>query len=234
MTESSEQPPADPRSPRRHLLVAAGVAVLVLALLRILVVETFTVTSDSMQPTLEHGDRLVVLKTTRIDHGDLVVFDGTHLLGPAPAGGNRAGDALARLLGADAATAYVKRVIGLPGDHVACCDDDGRLTRNGAPLAEPYLTGPTDQTIFEVTVPKDRYWVLGDNRADSADSRSALGRPGGGMLRSSAVIGEVVWRYWPTGRVGAPGRAPHTTAVSGMGDTSGSSLSTPEREESVP
>ena len=200
--------------------MAAGVAVLVLVLLRFFVVETFTVTSDSMEPTLREGDRLVVLKTTTVERGDLVVFDGTRLLGPTPT------------------TASVKRVIGVPGDRVTCCTEDGRLSRNGAPVDEAFLAGPTSQTTFDVTVPDDRYWVLGDHRAESADSRSALGRPGGGMLRASDVIGEVAWRYWPTSRFGAPAGAPHTgtdaPAVSGMGDTAGSSLSIPHREESVP
>lgn len=199
---------------------------LVLALLRAFVVETFAVTSDSMTPTLEHGDRVVVLKTTTVDRGDLIVFDGAHLLGRQESDGNRVGAALARLLGADPSTAYVKRVIGLPGDHVVCCSEDGRILLNSEPLEEPYLAGPTDQVDFEVTVPADRYWVLGDHRRDSADSRTALGRPGGGMLRASDVIGEVAWRYWPGGRLGlvGGGREPHTPSAvipaGAMGDTS--------------
>lgn len=181
---------------------------LVLALLRALVIDTFAVTADSMAPTLRDGDRVVVLKTTDIERDVLVVFDGEHLLGQSQS--------------------TVKRVIGVPGDEISCCTEDGHLVRNGQPLEEPYLTGPTDQTTFEVTVPADRYWVMGDNRADSADSRSALGRPGGGMLRADDVIGEVRWRYWPTGRLGeVPTRgAAHTPSASDagtvgvMGDTS--------------
>lgn len=185
--------------------MAAGVAVLVLVLLRAFVVQTFTVVADSMRPTLHHGDRVAVLKTATIGRGDLVVLEGDHLLGTP-------------------ATAYVKRVIGVPGDRVACCAD-GRLVVNGAPANEPYVLGPTDQTTFDVTVPDERYWVLGDNRADSADSRSALGRPGGGMLRAGDVIGEVVWRYWPSDRIGrissttSHGAHAGTRAVSGVGDT---------------
>lgn len=180
---------------------------LVLLLLRALVLQTFTVVADSMSPTLEDGERLIVLKTTSIERGDLIVFDGAHLLGTP-------------------GTTYVKRVIGVPGDQVVCCTDGG-LTVNGADFDEPYIVGPSDQTAFDVTVPDQRFWVLGDNRADSADSRSALGRPGGGMLRASDVIGEVVWRYWPTDRftrfqtsaaVGAPWARPRI--VSPVGDTS--------------
>lgn len=180
---------------------------LVLVLLRALVLQTFTVLADSMSPTLEDGDRLVVLKTTSIERGDLVVLDGEHLLGTPD-------------------TAYVKRVIGVPGDHVVCCVG-GRLTVNGEPADEPYVSGPTDQTPFDVTVPDERYWVLGDNRSDSADSRSALGRPGGGMLRARDVIGEVAWRYWPTDRFGRIPPTAHgapqtdTRVVGAVGDTSG-------------
>ncbi len=200
------------------MLLGAGVAVLLLAVLRIFVIETFTVVSTSMTPTLEDRDRLVVLKTTRIERGDVIVFDGGQLLGVRDDTSHGAGAALARVLGADPSTAYVKRVVGVPGDHVACCTDDGQLMLNGEELDEPSLRGPTDQVSFDVTVPADRYWVLGDNRADSADSRGALGRPGGGMLRADDVIGEVVWRYWPVGRIGVPVGA-HTVAWSEMGDT---------------
>jgi len=189
--------------------VAAGVAVLVLVVLWTQVVQTYTVVADSMIPTLHNGDHLVVLRTSSIERGDLVVFDGEHLLGTP-------------------GTAYVKRVVGVPGDHVVCCTE-GRLVVNGEPADEPFLAGPTDQVTFDVTVPADRYWVLGDNRTDSADSRSALGRPGGGMLRASDVVGEVVWRYWPTGRIGPiesatvdPARA-DAAVVRLVGDTSVSS-----------
>lgn len=178
-------------------------------------VETVTVTSGSMRPVLEVGDRLVVLKTTSIEPGDVIVFDGNRLLGPSGAAASGAGSPLARLLGADPTSAYVKRVIGAAGDHVVCCADDGRILRNGEPLDEPYAIGPSDAIAFDVTVPADRYWVLGDNRSDSTDSRSALGRPGGGMLRADDVIGEVVWRYWPPAGWGG-------IAVAGPADTEAS------------
>jgi signal peptidase I len=209
--------------------VATGVAVLLLALVRILVVETVSVTSASMRPTLEPGDRLVVLRTTGIEAGDIVVFDGTRLLGPSGPVTTGPGATIARLVGADPSTAYVKRVVGVPGDRLRCCSDDGRIIRNGAVLDEPYANGPSDGVDFDVTVPPNRYWVLGDNRADSADSRSALGRPGGGMLRADDIIGQAVWRYWPQDRAGriattapVPSASPARTGpprVSGIGDT---------------
>ena len=161
-----------------------GVAVVVLLLVRLLLLDTVVVTSDSMRPGLEPGDRLLVLRTAGIERGDVIVLDGS------------------RLLGTDASTAYVKRVVGVPGDRVACCSTGGRIEVDGVPLDEPYVAGPTDQVTFDVTVPDDRYWVLGDNRSDSADSRAAIGLPGGGMVRASEVVGEVVWRYWPLERWG--------------------------------
>lgn len=221
--------------------MATGVAVLLLAVARVAVVETYTVTSESMRPALSPGDRLVVLKTTSIAVGDVVVFDGTRLLGAARTEAGGPGAVVDRLLGVDPTTAYVKRVVGVPGDRVACCSD-GRILRNGEPLAEPYVTGPTDGVEFDVTVPAERYWVMGDNRADSADSRSALGRPGGGMLRADDVVGEAVWRYWPApdrGRipsvepvdVGAPRTA--TPPVGEIGNTAGEFLP-PHPKESAP
>jgi len=218
--------------------------VLLLAVARIALVETFTVTSESMRPSLESGDRLVVLKTTSIGTGDVIVFDGARLLGPSGAARTGAGAALARLLGADPASAYVKRVIGVPGDRIVCCTDDGRITRNDDPLAEPYAIGPSDGTAFDVTVPADRYWVLGDNRPDSTDSRSALGRPGGGLLRADDVIGEAVWRYWPRDRWGGIGAAGPASAappswtgprtVTGIGDTAQDIDPLPQHKETAP
>lgn len=207
-----------------------GVAVVALVV-RLLVLDTVVVTSDSMRPGLEPGDRLLVLRTADIERGDVIVLDGSRLLAPSGDSGARAGSALGRLFGADASTAYVKRVVGVPGDRVVCCDAEGRIAVGGTPLDEPYVTGPTDQVTFDVTVPENRFWVLGDNRSDSADSRSALGRPGGGMLRADEVVGEVVWRYWPRQRWGEPAPSPVASApqplaartgaaaVSRMGDT---------------
>jgi signal peptidase I len=102
---------------------------------------------------------------------------------------------------------YVKRVVGLPGDHVVCCDISGLLTVNGIAVVEPYLypgDKPSDLT-FDVTVPVERVWVMGDHRSDSADSRAHLGDPGGGMVRLDDVIGRAGMIYWPPSRVGVLG-----------------------------
>ena len=85
-----------------------------------------------------------------------------------------------------------------------CCAPDGRLEINGVAVTEPYVAPgqkPSDLT-FDVTVPPDRFWVMGDNRGSSADSRAHLGDPGGGMVPGDDIIGKVWVRYWPLDRLG--------------------------------
>ena len=99
----------------------------------------------------------------------------------------------------------IKRVIGLPGDTVVCCNDFGQLTVNGIPLEEPYIKlapGVTKatNTDFEVTVPEGRMWVMGDNRYNSSDSTRHLGDPGGGTVPIDNVVGRALLISWPVNR----------------------------------
>src|SRR5699024_3114034 len=87
---------------------------------------------------------------------------------------------------------YVKRVIAVGGDTLQCCDGQGRLLLNDEPLNEDYAPDPASAVEFSVEVPADTMWVMGDNRNDSADSRSLLGRPGGGFIPTDRVIGTVI------------------------------------------
>jgi signal peptidase I len=176
--------------------VAVAVCV-VLSLLAVLavrhfVVQPFRVPSASMSPALEVGDVLLADRGTAGEarRGEIVVFDGTGYFAPSAADGGRY---------------WVKRVIAVGGDTVRCCTEDGALELNGAPLEEPYLPEGTvpSTTEFDLHVPEGRMFVLGDNRADSTDSRHLLGAPGGGMIPVDRVVGRAERIVWPPPRSGA-------------------------------
>ncbi len=210
----AEKAGAGSRRVSRLVLEVIG-AIVVIALLKAFVVQSFYVPTESMEPTVVPGDRVVVNRLvggTEVRRGDLVVFDGTVVFGgpdrsayeaPGLIGRTLAG--IQRAVGIESGeTDYVKRVIGVGGDRLRCCLPDGRIELNGSPLDEPYLPAgmaPSDVT-FDVTVPDGRLWMLGDNRANSSDSRAHLGDPGGGMVPVDDVIGRVALRYWPFSRWG--------------------------------
>ncbi|MEO3809801.1 signal peptidase I [Sphaerisporangium sp. B11E5] len=161
------------------LLVAGGVVAALLV--HVFVLDSFYIPSESMEPTLEINDRLIVNKLSGdIGRGEIVVFKGWD------------------------GTPTVKRVIGVGGDRVKCCDADGRITVNGTPLHEDAYLHPQDfpsQEKFDVTVPKDHLWLMGDHRAASEDARAHLNEPGKGVIPVDAVIGRAVARYWPLDRL---------------------------------
>jgi signal peptidase I len=197
---------------RRHRwLLGPAVLLLAVVVLRAFFVTPFGIPSESMQDTLLVGDRLLVSRTTpsdQLQRGDIVVFDASeafNLRVPQRGVLQRLVEAVESLAGKGQPTDYVKRVIGLPGDHVRCCAPDGRLEINGVAVTEPYLApGARPSAIpFDVTVPPDRFWMMGDNRGASADSRAHLGEPGGGMVPGTDIIGKVWVRYWPLDRLGS-------------------------------
>lgn len=188
----------------------------VLFLLAVVVVRAFFVTpfgipSSSMEQTLLVGDRMLVERSTSpqdLRRGDIIVFDASEAFNlEAPERGmvRTVLDAVESVFGKGQPTDYVKRIIGLPGDRVRCCTADGRLEINGVAVTEPYLApGARPSAIpFDVTVPPDRFWMMGDNRGASADSRAHLGEPGGGMVPGTDIIGKVWVRYWPLDRLGS-------------------------------
>ncbi len=134
-----------------------------------------------MSPTVRNGEIVGVWKLGDISRGDIVELDAAGYLATAPG----------------APTAVIKRVIGVGGDRVTCCVE-GAIRVNGEPVNEVYLApGVSNEVAFDVLVPADSLWVLGDNRAASLDSRSALGRPGGGFIPEKEVTGKVVAILWP-------------------------------------
>jgi signal peptidase I len=199
-------------------MLRESVIVICLALLLSLIVKTwlmqaFYIPSESMENTLLIGDRVIVNKLVpshiELQRGDVIVFDDPDHWLPAqiPIQRSPLGSALnstltfVGLLPSDEGNHLIKRVIGLPGDHVVCCDDHQRLTINGAPLTEPYLFPgdvPSQQT-FDITVPAGRVWVMGDHRSDSADSRPHDQGSGGakGTVPESLIVGRAITVVWP-------------------------------------
>src|SRR6266567_5230023 len=193
----------------RELLTIVIAAAILTLLVKAFIIQVYRIPSASMENTLEVGDRVLVNKVVYhfrgIARGDVVVFSGQDSWGPEapPASSNPVvrvfDDALSGLGLHSDQTYYIKRVIGLPGDHVACCTD-GKVTVNGVPLTEnQYLFGgnPPSTFKFSAVVPSRHLWVMGDHRSDSDDSRYHTGDPGGGAIPENQVVGRAFLIIWP-------------------------------------
>ncbi|MFT4187599.1 MAG: signal peptidase I [Aeromicrobium sp.] len=192
-------------------LILVVVATVMAIVVKTFFLQAFYIPSESMQPTLLVNDKLLVQKVSlwsdEPERGDIVVFDdpgdwlgpdeqheptnvvskGLSSVGLLPTGGH-----------------LIKRVIGVGGDHVQCCDGSGRIMVNGEPIDELYVLDPTAirHREFDVTVDEGYLWVMGDNRDNSADSVAHLGDPGGGQVSVDSVVGIAWVRMWPLNRMG--------------------------------
>ena len=200
----------------RDLVVILVIAFLVSFVLKTYLIRSFYIPSSSMENTLQINDRIIVNELVPnampVQYGDVVVFrdPGGWLGYSAKAEQNwflGAFDWLGSLVGLTASDSndhLIKRVIGLPGDEVACCTPTGSLTVNGIPLDEPYLKIAEGQNAapetFDVVVPPDSLWVMGDNRYNSKDSLGHIDDPGKGFVPLSTVVGKALVISWPIGR----------------------------------
>ncbi|WP_432488910.1 signal peptidase I [Kineococcus sp. SYSU DK018] len=232
-------PPARPRggvlAAVRETVLVVAVALVISLVVKTFLLQAFYIPSQSMERTLDIGDRVVVSKLTpgpfELHRGDVVVFaDPGGWLADTPEPersplGAVVADVLTfvGLLPEDSDEHLIKRVVGLPGDHVVCCDAQGRVTVNDVPVDETaYLYPDVDPSLdpFDVTVPEDRLWVMGDNRAESADSRYNRDKEHDGFVPLEDVVGRAYAVVWPLSHadwLSTPGAFDGVPGRSGVG-----------------
>lgn len=198
-----------------EFLTVVALALLISAVVKTFFLQAFEIPSESMENTLVPGDRIVVNKLADsvqdLNRGDVVVFvDPGGWLNNSQADDESAvkkamigiGETIG-ILPQNTGNHLVKRVIGLPGDHVVCCNEEGMLTVNDAPIRENYISpgsAPSDQP-FDVTVPQGHLWVMGDNRPRSKDSRFHQAATGFGFVPIQDVEGRAWAIFMPFDRM---------------------------------
>ncbi|WP_431075584.1 signal peptidase I [Microbacterium phyllosphaerae] len=196
----------------RDILIIIVIALLVSWFVKTYVVRSFFIPSGSMQNTLQVHDRILVneiaINRSTLNRGDIVVFQdpGGWLDGAPGTEPTLIEQALevAGLTASDSGNHLIKRIIGLPGDHVVCCNDLGQIAVNGTPLDEPYIREPdrpSSSQPFDVEVPEDSLWVMGDNRNSSSDSRANVSSPGKGFVPIQDVVGKAFLVVWPIAHI---------------------------------
>jgi signal peptidase I len=211
----------------RELPLLLVTAIIASVIVKAFLFQAFYIPSGSMENTLKINDRVIVNKLGNylghIDRGDVVVFvDPGGWLPPAAASTSnnvttmlKKGLVAVGLLPDPADQALIKRVIGVAGDHVVCCDAKGRLQINGQSISEPYVAAgntPSDMK-FDIKVPKSSIWVMGDHRGASEDSRYHQDDPRKGMVPISRVVGRAVAVVWPFDHMKTQPRPPALTKV---------------------
>jgi len=192
-------------------------ALIVSWLIKTLLVQAFYIPSESMENTLDVGDRVIVSRLVPrffdVHRGDIVVFTdpGDWLGDYVPVDRGPLGNAITTgltwvgLFPQDTGNHLIKRAIGVPGDHVMCCDNEGRIVLNGIPVSEQLYLRPgsvPSQDPFDVTVPEDMLFVMGDNRQNSADSRYNQDKPYDGFVPMDNVVGTAFVVVWPFSNAG--------------------------------
>lgn len=199
----------------REVVLVVVLALVISAVVRAFVGQVFVIPSASMEDTIHVQDRVVAMKVVDAQRGDIIVFrDPGGWLDSTPSKPGPVRHAL-QFIGVvpDTSTNHLlKRLIGMPGDTVECCDAQGRLKVNGRAIDEPYLKDglPAAAVPFKVVVPKDRVFVMGDNRNSSRDSRCHLsritndGQPQGmiAFVPIKNIVGPATYRVAPLDRLG--------------------------------
>ncbi|MGK3952682.1 signal peptidase I [Microbacterium sp. I2] len=204
----------------RDVIVIILIAVLVSFLVKTFLVRSFYIPSGSMEETLHVDDRILVDEITprfgAYERGDIVVFQdpggwlppSTEAARPPVVEAVEWVLSLVGLAAPDSDDHLVKRIIGMPGDHVVCCNAIGQITVNGVPIDESaYIQVPSGESAasrdpFDVVVPEESLWVLGDNRYSSKDSRYNTDQPGKGFVPMENVVGRAFLVTWPLDRFG--------------------------------
>ncbi|PNI09927.1 signal peptidase I [Arthrobacter sp. AFG7.2] len=204
----------------KEVATVVVIAVVLSFLIKTFLFRAFFIPSESMVNTLEVDDRifvnLLVPEPFSLSRGDVVVFRDTKgWLQPTPEEPRgpftwvQDGLTFVGLLPDNSEQHLVKRVIGLPGDHVVCCDAGGKLTINGTGINESYINPAEVPQVhnFDVTVPEGKVWVMGDNRNHSADSRAHMDS-GGGFIDIADLEGKAAVIAWPLSRITTLGNYP--------------------------
>ncbi|MDQ0993300.1 signal peptidase I [Streptomyces sp. V3I7] len=210
-------PPRRPRSFWKELPILIGIALVLALLIKTFLVQAFSIPSDSMQNTLQRGDRVLVDKLTpwfgsKPERGEVVVFHDPDawLKGEPTPTPNALQQVLSwiGLMPSAEEKDLIKRVVGVGGDTIEC-KGDGPLKVNGKALNEPYVyAGNTPCSVddfggqFTVHIPKGYIWVMGDHRQNSRDSRYNQGDKHHGMVPVDKVVGRAIVKAWPINRWG--------------------------------